>query len=340
MSFGGGRPMGGILGGDFNDPRTQGILGLSGGLLTGGGPSVGRPISIGQALGMGLNQGQTAFNAAQARMDRLAQIDAANKFRQAQFDYRKQRDEIVDERNARLDAAAAKRAGLQVVGGNLFDVSGDTPVLIDTPGRLSETVSSDGALIFSTDANGKVSVRRSSEYDAIMAAKDKSKKPTVLSSKAQGAEDDDFFAIDTSQGILKDIDRFVGLIDENKLVFGPVEGIMDSVQQSLGVAGEEEVYSAQFDTFLEKLRNDTLRLNKGVQTEGDAQRALNEIIANKNDTRLVRAQLAKLREINEQAVEIRKRNINRRRKAQNVDNFDFSGYAAPTTESDVGFTIK
>ena len=322
MAFGGGRPMSGVLGGDFNDPRTQGILGLAGGLLTAGGPSVGRPISIGQALGMGINQGQTAFNAAQQRADRLAQI---------------QRQE---ERQKRLDEQAALKNRFQVVGGNLFDMTGDSPQLVELPGRLSEQVSSDGRLIYSTDATGKTTVRKSNLFDELTEQKDKSKKPTVLSSKAQSAEDDDFYAIDTSQGILKDIDRFAGLIDDDKLSFGFGEGIMDSVLQTVGAAGEEEINSAQFNTFLEKLRNDTLRLNKGVQTEGDAQRALNEIIANKNDTKVVRAQLARLRDINERAIEIRKRNINRRRKTQNVDSFDFSDYAAPTTESDVGFTIK
>ena len=322
MSFGGGRPMGGILGGDFNDPRTQGILGLAGGLLAGGGPSVGRPISIGQALGMGLNQGQTAFNAAQQRADRLAQI---------------QRQE---ERQKRLDEQAALKNRFQVVGGNLFDMTGDSPQLVELPGRLSEQVSSDGRLIYSTDATGKTTVRKSNLFDELTEQKNTNKKPTVLSSKAQSAEDDDFYAIDTSQGILKDLDYFTDLIDNDKLGFGAVEGAVDSAARLLGVAGEEEINSAQFDTFLEKLRNDTLRLNKGVQTEGDAQRALNEIIANKNDTQVVRAQLGRLREINERAIEIRKRNINRRRKTQNVDSFDFSDYAAPTTESDVGFTIK
>ena len=322
MAFGGGRPMSGVLGGDFNDPRTQGILGLAGGLLAGGGPSVGRPISIGQALGMGLNQGQTAFNAAQQRADRLAQI---------------QRQE---ERQKRLDEQAALKNRFQVVGGNLFDMTGDSPQLVELPGRLSEQVSSDGRLIYSTDATGKTTVRKSNLFDELTEQKNTNKKPTVLSSKAQSAEDDDFYAIDTSQGILKDLDYFTDLIDNDKLGFGAVEGAVDSAARLLGVAGEEEINSAQFDTFLEKLRNDTLRLNKGVQTEGDAQRALNEIIANKNDTQVVRAQLGRLREINERAIEIRKRNINRRRKTQNVDSFDFSDYAAPTTESDVGFTIK
>ena len=129
MAFGGGRPMSGVLGGDFNDPRTQGILGLAGGLLTAGGPSVGRPISIGQALGMGINQGQTAFNAAQQRADRLARI---------------QRQE---ERQKRLDEQAALKNRFQVAGGNLFDMTGDSPKLVELPGRLSEQVSSDGRLI-------------------------------------------------------------------------------------------------------------------------------------------------------------------------------------------------
>lgn len=340
MSFGGGRPMGGILGGDFNDPRTQGILGLAGGLLTGGGPSVGRPISIGQALGMGLNQGQTALNAAQARMDRLAQIDAANKFRQAQFDYRKQRDEIVDERNARLDAAAAKRAGLQVVGGNLFDVSGDTPVLIETPGRLSETVSSDGALIFSTDANGKVSVRRSSEYDAIMAAKEAKAKPKTLSNTLQKAEDADFEALETSSNIVADTQDFINLIESGDLSFSFGDRAGDAIALSLGASSEEILNRSTFDTFLQRLRNATLRLNKGTQTEGDAERALEEIVQNRNNTQAVKRALEKLLEVNERAIENKKRGINRRRSTQGIDAFDFSDTVPPTSPDDVGFTVK
>ena len=331
MAFGGGRPAGGILGGDFNDPRTQAILGLSQGLLAGGAAQVGRPTSIGQALGMGLNQGMTAFNTAQQRADRLAQMQR-----------REDRLMRQEERQKRLDEQAARRGNFQVVGGNLFDMTGDTPSLVELPSRLSEQVSSDGSLIYTNQPDGTVSVRRSSEYDAIMAAKktSASKGPKALSSKAQSAEDDDFFAIDTSQSILGDIDKYVGLIRDEKLEFGFLEGITDSLQQTAGIAGEEEVNSARFNTFLEKLRNDTLRLNKGVQTEGDAKRALKEIIDNKNDTKVVKAALEELRDLNERAIELRKRNINRRRKTQNVDSFDFSDYAAPTTESDVGFTIK
>ena len=43
MAIGGGKNIGGLLGTDFQDPRTQGVLGLASGLLSAGGPSVGRP---------------------------------------------------------------------------------------------------------------------------------------------------------------------------------------------------------------------------------------------------------------------------------------------------------
>ena len=312
MAFGGGQNSinTGLLGGDFNDPRTQGIMGLATGLLAGGAPQVGRPVSLGGALAQGLNLGMQNFNKAQARQDKLNQ----GKF--------------------------------QVVGGSLLDLSDPTnpQVVYQQPKKVESGLLGDGKYTYKKDADGNITVQRSSVFDEITAAEKKAKEDAknnkVLSNKAQGAEDDDFFAIDTSQGILSDIDDYIGMIDGGTLEFGFGEGLKDSLLGFVGAADEEARNSAMFDTFLEKLRNDTLRLNKGVQTEGDAQRALNEIIANKNDTEVVRAQLKRLREINERAVELRKRNINRRRKAQGVDNFDFTDYATPITSDDVGFTVK
>jgi len=358
MAIGGGRNISGLLGSDFNDPRTQGVLGLATGLLAAGGPSVGRPISLGQALGTGLQGGMDAFQKAQQRADllnryqdtldyRSRQEKRQNLLDERQFNRQNRLDERqlrLDEENRirqqRLDDIAERRGQYQVVGGNLFDMSGDQPKLVELPSKLSEEASADGRLIYTTNADGTVSVRKSSLFDELEKAAAANKAPKALSTKAQSAEDEDFYAIDTSQGILTDIDHFTDLIDNDKLGFGFVEGIGDSTARFLNIAGEEAINSAQFDTFLEKLRNDSLRLNKGVQTEGDAKRALNELIKNKNDTKVIRAQLQRLREINERAVEIRKRNINRRRKSQNIDAFDFSDYSTPNTGSNVGFKIK
>lgn len=60
---------------------------------------------------------------------------------------------------------------------------------------------------------------------------------------------------------------------------------------------------------LEKLRNDSLRLNNGVQTEGDAQRAWNELMGNLNDERVASDQIQRIIAINERAVRLHQENM-------------------------------
>ena len=329
MALGGGQKMRGLLGNDFADPRTQGILGLAGGLLSASGPSVGRPVSLGQALGSGLQMGQAAFNQAQTRADRQAQQQLMNDYRTRQ-----------EERQKRLDEIAERRGNLQVVGGNLFDVSDpSSPKLIETPRLLTEDVSSDGRLIYSTGPDGKVTVRKSSLFDVLTEEEAANKKPKVLSSTLQKAEDEDFEAINTSTNILNDTDEFIGLIDNDQLDFSPVDSIADSISLALGTDNEQVLNRQLFDTFLQRLRNATLRLNKGTQTEGDAERALQEIVNNKNNKRAVRAALKELREVNERAIENKKRGINRRRSTQGIDAFDFSDSMPATSSNDVGYEV-
>lgn len=327
MALGGGQKMRGLLGNDFADPRTQGILGLAGGLLSASGPSVGRPVSLGQALGSGLQMGQTAFNQAQTRADRQAQQQLMNDYRTRQ-----------EERQSRLDEIAERKGNLQVVGGNLFDVSDpSSPKLIETPRLLTEDVSSDGRLIYSTGPDGKVTVRKSSLFDVLTEEEAAGKKPKVLSSTLQKVEDEDFEAINTSTNILNDTDEFIGLIDNDQLDFSFADGATDAIALALGTDNEQVLNRQLFDTFLQRLRNATLRLNKGTQTEGDAERALQEIVNNKNNKRAVRAALAELREVNERAIENKKRGINRRRSTQGIDAFDFSDSMPATSTGDVGY---
>jgi hypothetical protein len=83
---------------------------------------------------------------------------------------------------------------------------------------------------------------------------------------------------------------------------------------------------ASFQSTLEKLRNDSLRLNKGVQTEGDAVRAWNELVKNINDPQVVRQRLAEIREINNRAIALRKYNIDVIRSNFGVGPLDTSAY--------------
>ena len=54
------------------------------------------------------------------------------------------------------------------------------------------------------------------------------------------------------------------------------------------------------------MRNESLRLNTGVQTDGDAQRAWNELFQNINDTGLVKQRLKEIQGINARAAELQR----------------------------------
>lgn len=98
-------------------------------------------------------------------------------------------------------------------------------------------------------------------------------------------------------------------IDSGKLSFGPISNAINQGRNMAGLSNEESRNFSSFKSNLEKLRNDSLRLNKGVQTDGDAQRAWNELFQNINDTKLVSQRLNEIKAINARAVDLRKREV-------------------------------
>lgn len=81
----------------------------------------------------------------------------------------------------------------------------------------------------------------------------------------------------------------------------------------VNASGPEGRNYATFKATVERIRNDSLRLNKGVQTEGDAVRAGNELVANINDVETVKQRLAELESLNRRAAQERLMRLNRRR---------------------------
>ena len=112
-------------------------------------------------------------------------------------------------------------------------------------------------------------------------------------------------AADTADGINQRLSTVEKRIEDGKLSLGPVKNVMNSALNFSGISTEESRNLASFKAELEKLRNDSLRLNKGVQTEGDSQRAWNEILTNINDQELVKQRLAEVKQINERAKNLR-----------------------------------
>lgn len=136
-------------------------------------------------------------------------------------------------------------------------------------------------------------------------------------------------AIGNSSGIQENISRYEKMIDKGELQFGLVGNYINRGMNAVGASTEESKNYASFVADMEKLRNDSLRLNAGVQTDGDAQRAWNELFANINDTKVVKQRLEDIKRYNQRAVEIRKNNVNLIQENYNRDPFDFSSFDRP-----------
>jgi hypothetical protein len=93
-------------------------------------------------------------------------------------------------------------------------------------------------------------------------------------------------------------------IESGQLNFGPVRNLINEGRNLAGASNEESRNFASFRSSLEKLRNDSLRLNTGVQTDGDAQRAWNELFQSINDTGLVLQRLKEIEAINARAEQL------------------------------------
>ncbi|CAB3955830.1 hypothetical protein LMG7053_04819 [Achromobacter ruhlandii] len=134
-------------------------------------------------------------------------------------------------------------------------------------------------------------------------ANDPSRKP--LPSAALKMQQEALEAMGLVGSINADLGAIQQQVREGKLDLGPMANKISEGRNWAGISSENSRAYASFMSTLEKLRNDSLRLNKGVQTEGDAQRAWNELLANVNDPKLVEQRLGEILAINQRAAELR-----------------------------------
>lgn len=154
----------------------------------------------------------------------------------------------------------------------------------------------------------------------------KGKQGGQLPTSALKMQQESLDVIGTASAINSDLSVISQQIAEGKLDLGPMSNMASSAMNATGFSSEASRNYASFKSTLEKLRNDSLRLNKGVQTEGDAQRAWNEIISNINDPALVRQRLAEVQKINQRAVDLRRLDIDTIRANFGAEPLDVSGY--------------
>lgn len=336
------------FGTSFDDPRTQGILGASMGLLNAGGWSK-MPTTLGQGLAQGLSQGMSAYNSAMKNAPKnTSKLIQNGKFiatTAPDGSVSIAKSDIHDQLVERENADRAMKDRYQVVGGSLIDMKDlDNPNVIydGNKSKLKTTYSSDGKYKFVTSPDGTSTSGKSSLFDFITeqekAKKAEKKSENKLTGTLQNSEGDDIDAIVSLDNINKDANYYDGLIENKKLEFGVMDTAGDWYKGVTGNQGEEEINSSNFNTFIQKLANDSLKLAKGVQTEGDAQRVKKELLDayDSNNSKVIQDKLRKIIQFNQRSMELRKKQISIRRDGQNVKPFDFK---ILENNSDIGYKV-
>lgn len=133
-----------------------------------------------------------------------------------------------------------------------------------------------------------------------------------------------------SMGLLSSINADLGAIrkqiQDKTLDLGPWANRISEGWNRLGHSTPGSRAYASFIATLQKLRNDSLRLNKGVQTEGDAQRAWDELLKDVTDNDLVMHRLGEIIKIDQRAAELRGLTNDAMRANFGYDPMDYSQY--------------
>lgn len=116
--------------------------------------------------------------------------------------------------------------------------------------------------------------------------------------------------VNVAQSLEANMGKFVNQIDGGQLDLGLMANLENMARNNVGMSTEQSRNLSSFKSSLERLRNESLRLNTGVQTDGDAQRAWNELISSINDPQLVRQRLTEIEEINRKGSQLQNQKLN------------------------------
>jgi len=128
----------------------------------------------------------------------------------------------------------------------------------------------------------------------------------------QKAEDADYDAAQAAINLATDADKYLTSIKSGNIKFGLKDRISITARSALGSGDPDVVARNDFERFKTTLVNESLRLNKGTQTEGDAARAAKELQGAESAADAGKA-IQTLRDLNARRAADYKNTIERRR---------------------------
>ncbi|TBH23643.1 hypothetical protein ELG64_09060 [Rhizobium leguminosarum] len=162
-------------------------------------------------------------------------------------------------------------------------------------------------------------------YDAQSEAK-ANPVPKPLPAPAVKLQQEALDAIGSINQTNQNIDGIIAQIDSGNLLTDIANRSVSKAANFVGSSTPQSRALSSYDANIKKMVNDSLLLAKGVQTEGDAQRAADAILAAPYDTQAVKERLAELRQINARSAEMKKLANDQLRAEFGHEPMDYSGY--------------
>ncbi|MEH2700220.1 hypothetical protein GFL93_09410 [Rhizobium leguminosarum bv. viciae] len=150
--------------------------------------------------------------------------------------------------------------------------------------------------------------------------------PKPLPAPAVKLQQEALDAIGSINQTNQNIDGIIAQIDSGNLLTDIANRSVSKAANFVGSSTPQSRALSSYDANIKKMVNDSLLLAKGVQTEGDAQRAADAILAAPYDTQAVKERLAELRQINARSAEMKKLANDQLRAEFGHEPMDYSGF--------------
>lgn len=128
----------------------------------------------------------------------------------------------------------------------------------------------------------------------------------------QKAEDADYDAATAAINLANDADKYLNSIQSGNIKFGVKDRVSLFARSALGSDDPDVTVRNDFERFKKTIVNESLRLNKGTQTEGDAIRAAKELESSESAADAAKA-IQTLRDLNVRRAGDSRDSIDRRR---------------------------
>jgi len=157
--------------------------------------------------------------------------------------------------------------------------------------------------------------------------------PKTMPAAAEVKENEDVAAIQVLTDQNATLQTLYDKIKSGEINLSAVGNAAAKARGVVGNGGKEYADLVDLETTLTKLRNDNLKLNKGPQTDKDAENEWKALIGNLSDEKSMLRSLAKIAEMNKRTVERFNNQVTRRRKNLGLDPLDLSEYQTGVSAS-------